>query len=101
MLEQVDQSALKGFGHLERMDDGRLTKRIYRAKVDEAIGTGGLKKLDESMSFSFQASERRVRNRNARKVIVYLWGGGGTKELIIGYMLESKEVLKEVMDALI
>ena len=34
LLEGGDQSASRRLGHIERMEEGRLTKRIYRADVD-------------------------------------------------------------------
>ncbi len=30
----VKHSTLRWFGHLERMDESELTKRIYRSKID-------------------------------------------------------------------
>ncbi len=34
MVEMVKRSTLRWFGHLERMDERELTKRIYRSKID-------------------------------------------------------------------
>ena len=33
-LGKVNLGALRWFGHIERMDEAKLTKRIYRADVD-------------------------------------------------------------------
>ena len=37
----MNLSVLKGFEPIERMDDGRLAKRIYRVEVDEVRGVRG------------------------------------------------------------
>ena len=34
ILEGLDLSVLKWFGHMERMGEERLSTRIYRAEVD-------------------------------------------------------------------
>ncbi len=34
VVEMVKRSTLRWFGHLERMDERELTKRIYRSKID-------------------------------------------------------------------
>ncbi len=33
VVEMVKRSTLRWFGHLERMDERELTKRIYRSKI--------------------------------------------------------------------
>ena len=38
VLEQLERSMLKGFRHVERMEEERLVKRVYRANVDGNIG---------------------------------------------------------------
>ena len=38
-MEQVDQSVLKGFGCMERMDEVRLAAGIHKVEVD--VGEGG------------------------------------------------------------
>ncbi|GBP11929.1 hypothetical protein EVAR_74554_1 [Eumeta japonica] len=35
---RVERGMLRWFGHLERMSDGRLTKQIYRANVNDRKG---------------------------------------------------------------
>ncbi len=34
VVEMVKRSTLRWFGHLERMDERELTKRVYRCKID-------------------------------------------------------------------
>ena len=34
LSSRVDQSVLRWFGHMERMDDGRLAKRVMNSEVD-------------------------------------------------------------------
>ena len=38
--ERVDQGVLKWYGHMERMNDERLTKRVYKAEVEGVRGRG-------------------------------------------------------------
>ena len=38
MVELMDQSILKWFGYVERIDDEALTKRVYNSEVEEAKG---------------------------------------------------------------
>ncbi len=35
VVEMVKRSTLRWFGHLERMNERELTKRIYRSKTDD------------------------------------------------------------------
>ena len=34
VLEKIDRNVLKWFGHVERMGEGRLVKRVYPANVE-------------------------------------------------------------------
>ncbi len=34
LVEMLKRRTLRWFGHLERMDERELTKRIYRSKID-------------------------------------------------------------------
>ena len=34
LLERIKRNVLKWFGHVERMGEGRLVKRMYRANVE-------------------------------------------------------------------
>ena len=36
----MDRGILKWFGHVERIDEGKMTKRIYREEVDRVTGKG-------------------------------------------------------------
>ena len=69
LLERVDQSTLRWFGRLERMDEGRLTKRIYRGEG------GGFGKLEEQRGFSFGSA--RLPRRDNRKIIIWCRGRRG------------------------
>ena len=40
IVTRVERGMLRWFGHLERMDERRLTKKIYCAKVDGSVGRG-------------------------------------------------------------
>ena len=40
MSKRVDRKVLKWFGHVERMGDERLTKKVYKSEVDGVRGRG-------------------------------------------------------------
>ena len=37
----MDRKVLKWFGHIERMGDERLTKKVYKSEVGGVGGEGG------------------------------------------------------------
>ena len=39
-VEWVKRNTLRWFGHIERMDENEMTKRVYRSEVD-AVGVRG------------------------------------------------------------
>ena len=39
-LERIERNALKWFGHVERMGEESLVKRVYRANVEGNRGKG-------------------------------------------------------------
>ena len=40
VLERIERDVLKWFGHVERMGEERLLKRVYRANVEGNRGRG-------------------------------------------------------------
>ena len=64
--ETNNQSVLKGFGYIERIDEGRFTKNIYRVKVERARGmsrlkgrlTDGVKELVEQRGLFLQGNKK-------------------------------------------
>ena len=44
-LERVDLCTLKSFEHMERMEEGTLTKRTYRGEMDGISGWGRLQMI--------------------------------------------------------
>ena len=40
VLERIERNVLKGFGHVERMGEDRLVKRMYQANVEGNRGRG-------------------------------------------------------------
>ena len=68
LLERVDQRTLRRFSRMERMDEGRLTKGIYRTVW---LGGGGrlrrrwkdgVGKFIERKGFKFEKSDELLRN---------------------------------------
>ena len=56
MLEGVDLSVLKFFGHMEKMDDRRFTSIIYRVEVFGGRGWGRpMKRYSEGQKGAFRA----------------------------------------------
>ena len=66
MLEEVYHNILRVFKHIKRMDEGYLTKRMYRVKADGAIEKGTpkrrrieeVKKIIEQMGLGFQETKK-------------------------------------------
>ena len=44
VLERIDRNVLRWFGHVERMGEERLVKRVYRANMEGNRGKGELQK---------------------------------------------------------
>ena len=40
VLERIERNVLKWFGHVERMGEERLVKRMYQANVEGNTGSG-------------------------------------------------------------
>ena len=72
LLNRLNQTILKWFGHMEWMNVGRLIKGIYVAEVQGARGRRNLKERwaervkeqVEQKGLNFQEDVRRVKNRN-------------------------------------
>ena len=45
VLGKIRKSTLRWFGHVEQMNEGRLTKQIYNANVDGARSRGRPRKV--------------------------------------------------------
>ena len=64
-LKRADRSTLRKFGHMERMNEGELTMKIYRAEVDGVRKSGRERRrwMDkvgeflEQRDFSFEECE--------------------------------------------
>ena len=69
LAERVDKNVLRWFGHVERMDDGRLLKRVVNARVNGRGARGrprlgwmdGVKK---ALGNRMDVREAKVRARN-------------------------------------
>ena len=70
VVEWVKRNTLRWFGHMERMDENEMTKRVYRSKVD-AIGVRGrppVKWEDRVSEYVNERGEGRIRGlENARE----------------------------------
>ena len=77
MLERGDQNILQWFGHMERMDEGILIKRIYKVEVDRATRMGrvkkkyikGVKEFDEQRCLNLEYGNRRIKDKSKKKVV--------------------------------
>ena len=78
MAVRVDMSVLRWFGHVERMDNERLVKKVVNAEVDGRNARGrhrfgwmeGVKKALNDRSMSVREASERARNRNEWRAIV-------------------------------
>ena len=77
LAERVDANVLRWFGHVERMEDGRLLKKVVNARVEGRGARGrprfgwmdGVKKALKN-SMDVREAKERARNRNEwRRVI--------------------------------
>ena len=78
LAARVDMNVLRGFGHVERMDNEQLLKKVINAKVDGRSARGrprfgwmdGVKgALNDRRIYVREASER-ARNKNEWRTIV-------------------------------
>ena len=79
LAARVDMNVLRWFGHVERMDNERLTKRVTNSKVDGRNVRGrprfgwmdGVKKAVSERGIDVREAKERARNRNEWRAIVY------------------------------
>ena len=76
---RVDMNVLRWFGHVVRMDNERLSKRVMNAKVDGRNVRGrprfgwmdGVKKALNDRGMDVREANERARNRNEWRAIVH------------------------------
>ena len=77
--ERAEQSQLKWYGHLERMDEERLVKGIYRSEVEGRRARGrprrrwkdGIREALSNRGLDIREGERRARERDRWNEVVY------------------------------
>ena len=78
LATKVDMNVLRWFGHVERMDNERLTKRVMNAKVNGRNVRGrprfgwmdGVKKSLNDRGINEREAKERARNRSEWRAIV-------------------------------
>ena len=78
LAARVNINILRWFGHVERMESGRLTKKVMNSKVDGRNVRGrpwlgwmdGVKKALNDRRLDVREAKERARNRNEWHVIV-------------------------------
>ena len=78
MAARVDMNVLRWFGHVERMDNERLLKKVMNAKVDGRSARGRprfgwmdeVKKALNDRRMDMREASERARNRNEWRMIV-------------------------------
>ena len=73
LSKRVDRKVLKWFGHVERMGNERLTKRVYRSEVGGVRGRGrppfrwidGVRRACDERGFGLDQAREECRDRNA------------------------------------
>ena len=78
LAARVDVNVLRWFGHVERMDNERLLKKVMNAKVDGISARGrprygwmdGVKRVLNDRRKDIREASERARNRNEWRMIV-------------------------------
>ena len=78
LAARVDVNVLRWFGHVERMDNERLLKKVMNAKVDVRSARGrprfgwmdGVKRALNDRRMDIREASERARNRNEWRMIV-------------------------------
>ena len=78
LAARVDMNVLRWFGHVERMDNERLLKKVMNAKVDGRSSRGrprfgwmdGVKRAQNDRRMDIREASERARNRNEWRMIV-------------------------------
>ena len=78
LAARVDMNVLRWFGHVERMDNDRLLKKVMNAKVDGRSARGrprfgwtdGVKRALNDRRMDIREASERARNRNEWQMIV-------------------------------
>ena len=78
LAARVDVNVLRWFGHVERMDNERLLKKVMNAKVDGRSARGrprfgwmdGVKRALNDRRMDIREASERARNRNEWRMIV-------------------------------
>ena len=78
LADRVDMNILRWFGHVERMDNERLLKRVMNAGVDGRGARGrprvgwmdGVKVALNKRGMDVDEAKERARNRNEWRAIV-------------------------------
>ena len=78
LADRVDMNVLRWFGHVERMDNERLLKKVMNARVDGRSVRGrsrvwwmdGVRRALNDRRMDVREASERARNRNEWRVIV-------------------------------
>ena len=78
LAARVDMNVLRWFGHVERMDNERLLKKVMNAKVDGRSARerprfgwmDGVKRALNDKRMDMREASERARNRNEWRMIV-------------------------------
>ena len=78
LASRIDQRVLRWFGHLERMDESRLTRRVMTAEVSGGRVRGrprigwieGMKVALGNRGMTVEATRRCARDRNECRALV-------------------------------
>ncbi len=64
MVEEVKQQNLKWFGHMERMEEGKMTRRVYMSEIEggNVRGRPPLKWRDRVQEYVRERGEGSLRN---------------------------------------
>ncbi len=63
-MKEVKQQTLKWFGHVERMEEGKMTKRVYVSEIEGGTvrGRPPMKWIDRAQEYVRERGEGSLRN---------------------------------------
>ena len=78
LASRVNTNVLRWFGHVERMEDERLLKKVMNSRVDGRVIRGrprlgwmdGVRRALQERGMDVREAKERARNRNAWRVVV-------------------------------
>ena len=72
LASRADQRVLRWFGHLERMDDYRMARRVLMAEVSGGVRLDGVKVALRSRGMTVEAARQCAKDRKEWRALVHM-----------------------------